>query len=137
MNNTRSLVELALVLAILVMIVAIYQHAYGAELALCKAEPIGKYYWSWRLIDGRRCYYVGRADKPKSELHWGVTPVGTTAPSEAGQPKDGTTVAPAVLEAAPAPMRTYGAFDRAWQRTMEDLYAAPWLDPTPAWIKAR
>jgi hypothetical protein len=27
-------------------------------------------HWSWRMIDGRKCWYQGRSTLPKSELHW-------------------------------------------------------------------
>jgi len=27
-------------------------------------------YWSWRLIDGRKCWYAGKAMIPKSLLQW-------------------------------------------------------------------
>ena len=27
-------------------------------------------YWSWRLIDGRKCWYVGKTMISKSLLHW-------------------------------------------------------------------
>ena len=27
-------------------------------------------YWSWRLIDGRKCWYAGKTVTPKSALRW-------------------------------------------------------------------
>jgi len=27
-------------------------------------------YWSWRLIDGRKCWYAGKTVIPKSALRW-------------------------------------------------------------------
>ena len=27
-------------------------------------------YWSWRLIDGRKCWYAGKTVIPKSALKW-------------------------------------------------------------------
>lgn len=32
------------------------------------ADPHG--YWSWRLIDGRKCWYQGKPMLSKSELEW-------------------------------------------------------------------
>jgi hypothetical protein len=45
----------------------------------CREAPAGKTYWSWREIDGRRCYYEGRITLPKSELHWGDAPAKSRA----------------------------------------------------------
>ncbi len=38
----------------------------------CKAEmpPATKEYWSWRLIDGKRCWYAGRPGMSKANLRW-------------------------------------------------------------------
>lgn len=38
----------------------------------CAASPEDKQsYWSWRSIDGRKCWYRGESVKPKSSLYWG------------------------------------------------------------------
>jgi hypothetical protein len=49
-----------------------------AQAEACRAsrgavQPSGAY-WSWRLIDGRRCWYVGKPNKPKTQLHWQADP---------------------------------------------------------------
>jgi len=38
----------------------------------CRAEvpPNAREYWSWRIIDGRRCWYEGRPMLSKSLLEW-------------------------------------------------------------------
>ena len=38
----------------------------------CKAKvpPAAKEYWSWRLIDGKRCWYPGRPGMDKANLRW-------------------------------------------------------------------
>jgi hypothetical protein len=38
----------------------------------CQAElPTGvKEYWSWRIIDGKRCWYPGRPGMSKANLRW-------------------------------------------------------------------
>jgi len=38
----------------------------------CSAErpPNARTYWSYRLIDGRKCWYEGKPMLAKSELHW-------------------------------------------------------------------
>ena len=38
----------------------------------CRAElpSAPKEYWSWRIIDGKRCWYAGRPGMSKANLHW-------------------------------------------------------------------
>jgi hypothetical protein len=38
----------------------------------CRAElPSGaKEYWSWRILDGKRCWYPGRPGMSKDNLRW-------------------------------------------------------------------
>jgi hypothetical protein len=36
----------------------------------CRTEKGGSGYWTWRLIDGKRCWYAGREKLPKSSLQW-------------------------------------------------------------------
>ena len=47
-----------------------------------------KDYWSWRIIDGKKCWYPGRPGKPKSELLWEVIDTSIPdLPSEGEQPE--------------------------------------------------
>src|SRR5262245_11358407 len=36
----------------------------------CQTGKTGDAYWSWREVDGRRCWYQGRPGKPKDQLYW-------------------------------------------------------------------
>ena len=36
----------------------------------CRSKKTDTRYWSWRLIDGRRCWYPGRKKLDNSLLHW-------------------------------------------------------------------
>jgi hypothetical protein len=36
----------------------------------CSASPNPRGYWSWRLIDGRKCWYEGKPMLSKSSLEW-------------------------------------------------------------------
>jgi hypothetical protein len=47
----------------------------------CHTGKTGDAYWSWREIDGRRCWYRGRPGKPKDQLYWETTAKSTTARS--------------------------------------------------------
>ena len=47
-------------------------------------------YWSYRLIDGRKCWYEGKPMMPKSMLHWAPA-----EPAAAENQKQETTAVPA------------------------------------------
>ena len=34
------------------------------------APPSNKNHWAWRLIDNKKCWYVGEPGMDKSKLHW-------------------------------------------------------------------
>jgi hypothetical protein len=54
---------------------AIYLVFVGFAAAIeCKERPEGGSYWSWRLIDGQRCWYRGEGVLPKSSLQWPAKP---------------------------------------------------------------
>ena len=38
----------------------------------CRTElpPAAREYWSWRIIDGKRCWYPGRPGMSKANLRW-------------------------------------------------------------------
>lgn len=47
-------------------------------------------YWSWREIDGRRCWYVGRPGRSKEQLRWPLRAREEAQPtSEAARPTSG------------------------------------------------
>ena len=49
----------------------------------CRTEvPSGaSEYWSWRIIDNKRCWYPGRPAMSKANLHWPKTGEPTTGQS--------------------------------------------------------
>jgi hypothetical protein len=40
----------------------------------CRSEKGSDGYWSWRNIDGKRCWYRGQPGMSKDKLRWGTTP---------------------------------------------------------------
>ena len=75
-------------------------------------------YWSWRLIDGRKCWYEGKPMLSKSLLEW---PAQTSARADSGS----GTASPAAKKAgdplnaearAPAPSHT---FEALWRERIE------------------
>jgi hypothetical protein len=55
-------------IATVVACMSITCSAYAA--VPCHSSKDGDGYWSWREVDGRRCWYPGRPGKPKTELFW-------------------------------------------------------------------
>jgi hypothetical protein len=47
----------------------------------CAAAKSETGYWSWRMVDGKRCWYPGRGKIDKAQLRWG-----TAGPSESVVP---------------------------------------------------
>jgi len=95
--------------------------AAEARLTACDPAPPNWHHewWSWREIDGRRCFYRGRPGKPKGQLYW------------ASQSEKVSEVAPEPSEpaAASAAPETVGAFDRAWRDILSDSVDPYFLTP--------
>jgi hypothetical protein len=100
----------------------------GGDTVECSAAPGRDAYWSWREIDGRRCYYAGRPGKPKTELYWRGP---SRTPVRAGQPEAVHDAAgPAAVPVPPIPPavivseRQSPTEEPEWQATMEDQLLA-------------
>lgn len=117
------LVELGLIVAILFVIHASVKFAYGADMILtCAPRPLDKAsWWSYRLVNGRACWYRGKHAIARERLHWNHTP------SEAGQ-----STAPAVIVTPTAVAVAASAFECTWRKLMDDLKASLWMSPNPA-----
>ena len=79
MNRFRSVILTAEVVGVLA--VAFFFSATPSQAKQCSAErpANARTYWSYRLIDGRKCWYEGRPMISKSLLHW---PASRTAQAE-------------------------------------------------------
>ncbi|WP_108512448.1 hypothetical protein [Bradyrhizobium algeriense] len=68
-----------------------------AQIKECSVKPASnaRGHWSWRLIDGRKCWYAGKAVIPKSSLRWAAV-----APSQA-KVQAKLDVTPVVVATAP------------------------------------
>ena len=56
-------------LAVLAAVLLVTSEAAAIE---CSAERLqsGKGHWSWRIVDGKKCWYPGRPGVSKDNLHW-------------------------------------------------------------------
>jgi len=80
MNKFRWIVLGADIVCILT--VAFSFSATPAQAKQCSAErpPDARTYWSYRLIDGRKCWYEGKPMLSKSLLHWPAAQTAQTNP---------------------------------------------------------
>jgi len=65
-----------------ILAVAFMFSATPAQAKQCSAErpANARSYWSYRLIDGRKCWYEGKPMLAKSELHWPTSRSSNAAP---------------------------------------------------------
>jgi len=79
-------------------------------------------YYSWRVIDGRTCWYAGRPGRSKSQLHWAVI---STPDRPSVNPVE---IVRATAVALPS-NDLDGTFHREWSNTMNDFAILWWLNP--------
>jgi hypothetical protein len=48
----------------------------------CSTAAASQGYWSWRMIDGRKCWYEGKPMLSKSELEWATQSAARPAPTD-------------------------------------------------------
>ena len=67
--------------------------AKGVECSVVRPSN-GHGYWSWRLIDGRKCWYAGKTMISKSQLQW---PAKTSVQAKADPKPARVTVVPVTV----------------------------------------
>jgi hypothetical protein len=103
-----------------------------AETIECRARPETREYWSWREIDGRRCWFKGHRSISKKLLSWGPrTPAEgteldpTTTPNlpqmSSGRPSGSPGEPVEVREHPEALVSSIGSFDTAWRNLTADM----------------
>ena len=82
-------------------------------------------YWSWRLIDGRKCWYEGKPMLSKSALEWPAlasaqpdsnVEIGSALTEKSSNPLDSQAMAPDSQAMAPTDLIT---FDVLWRARVE------------------
>jgi hypothetical protein len=106
----------------IVLLLLLVTFAHAADLTIiCASQPMDKkQWWSYRLIDGHKCWYPGKGMLPRNQLRWRTPHLAETS---VGQP-DGSQLS-AATSVAVAP------FEQAWRNMWIDLHAALWLHPQP------
>jgi hypothetical protein len=105
-----------------------------AETIECRERPETREYWSWREIDGRRCWFKGHRSISKKLLSWGPR---TPAEDIELQPTTATNppqMSPGISSSSPGEpvevreqpetlISSIGPFETAWQNLMADMKA--------------
>ena len=52
----------------------------AAAVFVCQPSKGGDGHWSWRIIDGKRCWYPGKRSVKKSDLQWSRPKVAAVDP---------------------------------------------------------
>jgi hypothetical protein len=81
--------------------------------AAAPSNPHGRW-WSYRLMDGRKCWYEGKPLLSKSLLEW---------PKDAAQPVSNTEVTSVVIEKPGDPLDA-----QAWVMKDSDTFEARWRE---------
>ena len=126
---------------LLIMLLLLMTTASAADLRAgtvdCEPQkPRGaKVYWSYRIVDGRTCWYAGRPGKSKSQLRW-VHAVPSvverprttgTPPSDPGASSLADTCCWPPLEPEP-PSPAEPSFKQRWNDLLNDL-----AEPVTRW----
>jgi hypothetical protein len=61
---------LSITFASSVAALSIIGEAHAQARQQCSVSPASQTYWSWRLIDGRKCWYKGKPMLSKALLEW-------------------------------------------------------------------
>jgi hypothetical protein len=151
MNRSRLIVLGADIVGIL--IISLFSAA-PSQAKQCSAErpPNARSYWSYRLIDGRKCWYEGKPMLSKSLLHWptprtaqaasrNITPANQynlldAQASMPGTPATKLEVRQEMVDASPAPAskRTLTPDHlRTWANSMAAMTAEPILTIMDRW----
>jgi hypothetical protein len=104
----------------LILGAALFASVSSAEAIECASElpAVRSGHWSYRIIDGRRCWYKGANSLPKSLLHWrgrSLSNAQAKMPVSAGpdfvDPEDGSCCWP--------PLGNADGFESRWRALLE------------------
>jgi hypothetical protein len=77
-DRIEWIVVAVLLVALAVMTAAVFiGTAHGAAVTQCRMAPdrADRQWWSWRRIEGKRCWYRGRPGRDRAALRWEPAPV--------------------------------------------------------------
>ncbi len=155
MNRFRSIVLGADVVGVLTVVLLFSATSALAKQCSTERPSNARSYWSYRLIDGRKCWYEGKPMLSKSELHWpasrtaqpnarreaNVIPANDYNPldaqaaiSDERKPKPQANLEVVDASPVPAPKRTLTRDDlRTWANSMAAMTAQPIMTILDRW----
>jgi hypothetical protein len=88
----------------------------------CRSEKGSDGWWSWRNIDGKRCWYKGQPGMSKDKLRWATPSQGAKRPEPATRRQEtpAKRQEPVAKRQEPAAKRTTGQGQPAPQRQADD-----------------
>ena len=91
----------------------------NAQVRQCRDAPLASQhgYWSYRLIDGRKCWYEGKSMLSKSLLEWRapVRPVFDAEPARELRDKPGNPLPGNPLDAKALAQDDFDTFEARWR----------------------
>ena len=127
----RSKLRIAIVLAI--ALEGVLSTAKAETIIECRERPETREYWSWREIDGRRCWFKGHHSLPKKLLSWGprppaegikLQPITAANPSLTSPDSSSSSSEPVEVGENPETrVSLIGPFETAWRNLMADMEA--------------
>lgn len=127
----RSKLRIAIVLAI--ALEGVLSTAKAETIIECRERPETREYWSWREIDGRRCWFKGHHSLPKKLLSWRprppaegaeLQPISAANPSLTGPGSSSSSSGEPVEVREDDPetrVSSIGPFEIAWRNLMADM----------------
>ena len=83
MNNDTAISVFIMVLAAIGIFLLIIFIPTSAGALECKSSTDSRSYWTYRIIDGKRCWYRGHKVLSKSQLRWSKKEIDPKLPSVA------------------------------------------------------
>jgi len=128
---TRSKLTIAAIVLVLALEGVLSTAKADETIIECRERPATREYWSWREIDGRRCWFKGHHSLPKKLLSWGprsaaegveLQPTSATNPPQMSRGSSSSPGEPAeVSERADTFFPPLGPFETAWRNLMADM----------------
>ena len=130
---TRSKLRIAAIVLVLALEGVLSTAKADETIIECRERPETREYWSWREIDGRRCWFKGHHSLPKKLLSWSprppadgleLQPITASNPSLPNPDSSSRPVEvgeqPQTVVSSIGPFEI-GPFETAWRNLMADM----------------
>ena len=122
---TRSKLRIAAIVLVLALEGVLSTAKADETIIECRERPATREYWSWREIDGRRCWFKGHHSLPKKLLSWSPRPPADGLAANPSLPNpDSSSSSSEPVEVGEQPqtvVSSIGPFETAWRNLMADM----------------